>query len=391
MKMNKLNCIKCNSVRSVYKSKKSDIYICNVCSASFFISARKKQFFPQPEIQKILSKADKYRANKVYESALTMQERENARDTMKGKLLKFRHGNGWLEQKDNDIYFIGRIRADDDDTTTKFEVETNMSIEEYKLYLISDPERDKQIKISPYPPYNLFVSFIKEKRPVEKRHIIEIGVDINFPILVGAVKIDGSEPFFVELPFPNNKIIKLQERENKARSERNLAKQSMLKSIASRITKGTYYRFIEKVHKETKKQMDLKTNKTIKYLWHIENPNILRNLYSQFASQGWRATVLKLCLEEKQKRSYIEIIEEHPAYTSVMCNKCGLINKRRGDILKCECGEIINWHRNAALNILNGRSPRTAGGLFTPDTVPTVSEGDFINLHDKTILPLLRQ
>ena len=381
--MNRLNCIKCKSTRSVYGNRKTGIYKCRECGAEFYMSTRKKNFYPDSETQKILSMADKYRMEKAYHVDLPIQERENMRDTMKGKVLKFRHGNGHLEERDGKIYFMGRVMIVDG-MKKEIDVKTNMSMEEYKLYLMSDPNRDKTIMISPHPPYNLCVSFMKERRTLKVKHLVEVGVDVNFPVLVGAVKINGNNPFFVEIPFPQKRVMKLQERENKARSENNLALQSKLKSLASRISKGAYFRFIEKVHREAKKRLGLKTFKSIKFIWRIENPKVLRNMHSQFAHQGWKPTLLDNCLREKQSHIYLEIEKRNPAYTSVMCNKCGRINKRGGDKLDCECGEVIDWHRNASLNLLNRRSYAT-GGLVTASES---DDADFLPLHHKTPLPL---
>lgn len=141
MIMHKSNCIKCKAERSVRNDKeKTNLLICNKCNAVYYISTRKKETFPTVEVQKILSSADKYRAKKVYDTDITVQERENVRDTMRGKLFKFRHGNGRLEEREDGIFFVGRLRIDDGETK-QIEVKTNVSIEEYILYLSSDPKK----------------------------------------------------------------------------------------------------------------------------------------------------------------------------------------------------------------------------------------------------------
>jgi len=306
---------------------------------------------------------------------------------MKGKLFLFRQGNGYLILRGGVVYFRGRVRTEPNKTEL-FEVRTNLSVEEYKLYLASDPQRIKNIMLSPHPPYNLYVSFMREKKQPERNHIAEIGVDVNFPILVAAISVDGKEPFFVEEPFPHNKINKLLKRANKAQAEGNLGRKSMCHEIAARIGKGTYYRFIEKVHKAVRQSLTLKRNRTIKFIWHIENPQVLRNLHSQFTMQGWKPTILLHCLKEKQARLYVEIKKEVPSYTTVTCHNCGTINNRGGDVLKCEgCGTEIDWHRNAALNLL-GRNHSVAGALFTPSSGNQATLGDFLQLHDKPALPV---
>lgn len=348
------NCPKCHSVRSVEDegySKK-----CRQCRAVFFISTRKKRLFPSEEVKKLLEEADIYRSRvlyKVLKGKVMQSDREFISQSVQGSLLVFRQHSGYLDLRGDKVYFVGRVQVEEGKRVT-FEALTDMSVEEYKLYLASDPNRTKQLKVGPKPPYNLYVSFMEERKPSLIKHLVEVGVDINFESLDAALRIDGSEELlFVSYPFPMKDIVKLQKRENKYRSLGELEKRAHIKSISTEKTKRTYRRFLSAIFKEAMRKLGLKTNETIKYVFRIENPQLLRNFHTQWTKQGWRPTLLKNILREKQKHVYIEIEVVKPQYTSIACNKCGKINERNGKIMKCECGEVIDFQRNAAINILN--------------------------------------
>jgi len=258
----------------------------------------------------------------------------------------------------DEVWFEGNLITgiDEDGKRDKHTISmpTDVSIEEYKNIKNIDEKFDRKVSLSSSYPYNLYVTLFRNSKLRKINNKVEIGVDLNFPILVAAVKINGEEPFFFETPFPENKIRKLHERANIEVSKGNLPKKSMFQNTAKRISKGTYYRFIEHVHKEVRNKLKLKSNKNIKFIWKIEAPFVLRKLNSQFMKQGWKPTLLKLCLEEKRKFMYLEIVEVSPANTSAGCNKCGKIHKSRTKkIMTCDCGEVICWHRNAALNLLS--------------------------------------
>lgn len=291
---------------------------------------------------------------------------------MKNAMERFRHGDwgfiikpheyknetGEFIRDDEHVWFWCNFRSCE--KTKKFLAPTNISKEEMKIYSYGDPKHDQTVRLSLQKPYNLYIKLSKVIRQTERKHLVEVGVDLNFQIIVGAIKIDGEmiKEIFIKQPFPMKIILKLHKKENLAQSAGNLPKKSMIQSTASRITKGTYYRYIETIQKYAKKYLKLKRLDKIKFIWYIENPFVLRKMNSQFMKQGWKPTILKLCLEEKAKFIYIGIVERNPAYTSIACNKCYIVHDRKGKEMKCECGEVIDWDENAALNLLNGIEAR---------------------------------
>ena len=390
-----LNCPKCDSVKSItsfYRVCKNcrEVYfkgkecpkcgsenfwfdenrkVCKQCHAFFFVSERVKKVFPSDDVKEILKKADEWRSKAIYEQLkgkVMQSDREFLSQMVERSLLVFRLHSGYLDLRDDKVYFVGRVQIGED-KRVDIEMPTDISLEEYKLYLASDPERKKQIKLTPHNPYNLYVSFLREYKPYKINHVVEVGADVNFYELVAEIRIDGKDSFPIRYPFPKKDIVKLQRRENKYRSMGELEKREHVKRIAMEKTKRTYARFIEEVHKQAREKLKQKTNKGIKYVWRIENPRILRNIHSQWTMQGWRPTLLKNTLREKAKNIYLEIEIVKPQYTSVSCNKCGKIHNREGEILKCECGEVIDWQRNAAKNILNKYTPKRSevGCLLT--------------------------
>jgi len=380
-----LNCPKCHSVKSITsfyrvcrncgevfftetcpKCGSRDFWfdenrkVCKICHSFFYISGRVKKAFPSEEVKEVLRKADEWRKKAVYEKlkGVVMQsDREFISQMVEGSLLVFRLHSGFLDLRGDEVYFVGRVQISEVERVN-IEILTDVSVEEYKLYLASDPERKKQIKLTPHNPYNIYVSFLREYKRNKVNHLVEVGADINFYELTAEVRIDGGDSFCVRYPFPKKDIVKLQRRENKYRSKGEREKREHVKRIATEKTKRTYTRFIEEVHKQAREKLKLKTNRGIKYIWRIENPHILRNLHSQWTMQGWRPTLLKNTLNEKAKHIFLEIEIVKPQYTSVTCNKCGKIHNREGEMLKCECGEVIDWQRNAAKNILNRSTPK---------------------------------
>jgi len=278
-----------------------------------------------------------------------MSERENVKNIMKGAIMRFR-GNGKLEvHEDNgkiSIHFVGRIKSPE---INKIDVPTNMSIEEYKLYLSTDPQQSKTILLDSYS-HNLYVTFMKECRVNdEPRHIVEIGADVNYANNTAAIRINDKKVFFIVSDYPEEKIRKLLDAKNKCK-EKN--KQSLIQNKIKEIKRGMYLGFIENVHKTAKEKLKLKNYKNIKFVWYIEDPNIIRKMHSQYNHQGWCPSELDKWLKEKSSHMYLDIKYRNPAYTSVKCSSCGKINERRGDKLNCECGLIIGWHENATLNLL---------------------------------------
>lgn len=372
--MNEMNCPECKGTRTLLKDRNETSYRCKQCGEQFSISMRVKRLFPDIDTRKILKEYNRYRTKKVYESTksiVSCPERENLRDMTQGKLIRFRDGDwsfsvepyeytrgGIITKKEQCIWFSARLKTEDD--TKKIKVPTDMSIEEYKLYQYGDKKNKKQIHISGVYPYNLHISLlrkIKRSETSEIKYKIFIGTDLNFPIVVSAINIDkiqDSEKFFVKTPFPENRIRRLHERKNKYHSEGNLQGSSNLQNISSKITKGSYYLHVGNVFSKIKKQLKIKNLKNVKIIWYIEDTIVLRKLHSQFTAQGWKPTVFKECLDNKSRNFFIEVKEVNPAYTSITCNKCRKRNARRGEKMKCECGEARDWHENAAINILHG-------------------------------------
>lgn len=357
----KSNCIKCKSKRTLENVEK--FLKCNNCGTEFYVSTRKKRAYPDKENKDILKRADKYRLEQIYEKmnkVVHQSERENIRDTMKGKLLKFRHSSArWnLNLIDDKIQISVLVKTENG--SEEVNMLTNISVEEYNLIKISDPKFDKTVYINPYYPWNVYISFLRERKIIKNHsHIVEIGADINFNEHFAKIRIDKNiKTKTVKSKFPKEKIEKLLKKENKEQSKGNLPKKTMFHSISINETKSAYRRFIEKIHKESRNELGLKTYKSIKFIWYIENPTVLRKMHTQFMKQGWKPTMLKYCLEEKQNRIYIEIIERNPAFTSRICPNCLNIyskeEKEKMKTLKCDCGFTGEWHEAASLNLLNG-------------------------------------
>lgn len=86
----------------------------------------------------------------------------------------------------------------------------------------------------------------------------------------------------------------------------------------------------------------------------VENPKILVNLKSG-KLQRWARCYFSNRATVRAQEEGIHVVYINPAYTSITCNKCGLVDKKsrvNQSIFKCTgCGNTLNADLNAALNI----------------------------------------
>lgn len=86
----------------------------------------------------------------------------------------------------------------------------------------------------------------------------------------------------------------------------------------------------------------------------VEHPKTLANL-SSGKIHGWARSYFANRLSQRAKEEGVYVIGVNPAYTSITCSKCGLIDKQsrvNQSLFQCiGCGNMLNADLNAAINI----------------------------------------
>ena len=388
---NKRNCPFCGGTRTL--GSVENYLKCENCGKEYYISVRKKTVVFDKDTVKLIKKANKFRSKICYDSlkGLSVSERENVRDTMFYKNFVFRRGSAkWCldyDDEDKKIYFYGVVTTGLDDDGNKINETimgpTNLSIEEYKLVKKYDKKFDRQVRLSPIYPFNLFIP-IQRMRNVDsskkKQITVKIASKIKLDKLYAKAYLDSVTMSIDSDTFPNKDIDKLLKKANKEQGKGNLPGKTEFHRKIDRKVKGFYRRFVEKVHNKILKEVGINDRKNVHFIWYIENPTILRLIHSQFHHQGWRPTLLKLCLEEKTNRMNIDIIQRNPAGTTKICPRCLTISEKTDDenFICKQCGHIDNYVDVALENIYEGNKHVTCKQCKKKNVVTSEIDGNNI-------------
>lgn len=174
--------------------------------------------------------------------------------------------------------------------------------------------------------------FVTKKVQKPEPQIIFLGVDVGLKHLVAR-----SDGYLGKSLTP---VIKL-EKKKQADRQRNHHPKKPFKTKIKQLLDREVNLALRRSHKD---QLNLA----------VEHPKTLANLKSG-KLQGWARSYFANRLSQRAKEEGVYTVWINPAYTSITCSSCGLIDKRsRANQSEFECtgcGNMVNADLNAALNI----------------------------------------